>query len=403
MRALTKRPRATREPQVKRKGPARTRRVAISFAVFVVVSLVLLAGLTQRIGNLTFFGHQTTYHADMADVTGLISSDPVKIAGVTVGQVTGVGVQHGHAVVTFAVNNDVHFRTSTETGLHAQNVLGQEFLYLYPGTTGKILPPGGVLPLNQSLTTAGVGALLNALGPFLSAINPRQANTLIESVDAAFQGNELRVNSLIDNAATVSSTVGSLDTQVGTVIDDLDQVLNALATRSGDVGTLLDNLQTVSQSLANRNSLLDSVVTNLSKVTGELADLVQANQANLATTIGNLDSVTNAVQQNEQQLSSGLSTLGAGLAPYTEVSSYGQFFQIKTVYLCLADETTCTYNEPGATPAGSLPGGLIAPDPFSSATTASPATTPSSSGAASAPSPTPGSILRMVAGDGSGQ
>jgi len=295
----------------------------------------------------------------------------------------------------------VHLRTSTQTGLRAQNVLGQEFLYLYPGTAGGTLRPGGVLPLENSLTTAGVGALLNALGPFLSAINPKEANTLVESVNAALQGNELQVDSLIDNAATVSSTVGSLDTQVGSVIDDLDQVLTALAKRSGDVGTLLDNLQTVSQSLASRNSVLDSVVTNLSKVTGELADLTQANQGNLATTIGDLDSVTNAVQQNEQQLASGLSTLGEGLAPYTEVSSYGQFFQIQTVYLCLAGETTCTYNEPGATPAGSLPGGLVPPDPLTSGTSSS-GTSSSGTGTGSAPG-TAGSILRMVAGDGSGQ
>ncbi len=397
------------EPRLKRKGAARTRRAAISFGVFVVVSLVLLAALTQRIGNLTFFGHQTTYQADMADVTGLISSDPVKIAGVTVGQVTGVGVRHGHAVVTFTVDDTVHLHTSTETGLRSQNVLGQEFLYLYPGTTGGILRPGGVLPLQNSLTTAGVGALLNALGPFLSAINPKEANTLVESVDAALQGNELQVNSLIDNAATVSSTVGSLDTQVGSVIDDLDQVLTALAKRRGDVGTLLDNLQTVSQSLASRNSVLDSVVSNLSKVTGELANLTRANQGNLATAIGDLNSVTNAVQQNEQQLSSGLSTLGAGLAPYTEISSYGQFFQIQTVYLCLAGETTCTYNQPGATPAGSLPGGLVPPDPFApgpSSTTTSSGGAPSgtgSSGAGTGAAPgTVGSILRMVAGNGSG-
>jgi len=371
----------------RRRGPARTLRAGLSFAVFAVVALVLLGGLAQRVGGLTFFGHQVTERALMTDATGLVSSDPVKIAGVTVGQVTGVGVDHGHAVVTFALNRGVHVRTSTQTGLRAQNVLGQEFLYLYPGATGPMLAPGGTLPLDQSLASAGVGALLNALGPFLAAVNPKEANTLLQSLVAALQGNESQVTSLIDNAATVSSTVGSIDTQVGSVIGNLDQVLTALAQRSTDLGTLLGNLQNVSQALAGRNSLLDSVVTNLSHVTGEFAGLAQANQGSLRTAIDALDSVTGAVQQNEQQLSSGLTTLGAGLAPYTQVSSYGQFFTIQTIYLCLAGETVCTYDNPNSPPAGALPGGVVPPVPLAPA-----------SGKTAPTGGTAGSVLQMVAG-----
>ncbi len=389
----------------RRRGPARTRRAGLLFGAFALAALVLLGALAQRVGSLTFFNHQVTERAAMTDATGLAASDPVKIAGVTVGQVTGVGVDHGHAVVTFTLNRGVRIRTSTQTGLRAQNVLGQEFLYLYPGTTGPLLAAGASLPLDQSLGNAGVGALLNALGPFLTAVNPKEANTLLQSLVAALQGNESEVGSLIDNAATVSTTVGSIDAQVGAVIGNLDQVLTALANRSTDLGTLLDNLQTVSQALAGRNSLLDSVVTNLSHVTGEFAGLAQANQGTLRTAIDALDSVTGAVQQNEQQLSSGLTTLGTGLAPYTEVSSYGQFFAIQTIYLCLAGETVCTYNDPSSPPAGALPGGVVPPLPLASpaggAGSRSGVGSSGSPGAAApgaAPAGTAGSVLQMVAG-----
>ena len=143
---------------------------------------------------------------------------------------------------------------------------------------------------------------------------------------------------------------------MGEVIDNLDLVLTALAQRSGDIGPLLDNLQTVSQTLASHNDLLDSVVGNLSAVTGEFASLVQDNQGNLQAAIGSLDSVTAEVQSHEQALSTGLTTLGSGLAPYTLISSYGQWFQVQTVYTCLAAETTCTYVDAANPPAGSGPG-----------------------------------------------
>lgn len=364
---------------------------AVQFGIFVVVCLVLLAALIVRIGNINLFAHRTSYQAQLADVTGLQPSDPVKVAGVTVGQVTGISVQRGHALVTFSVNNAVHLRSSTRVGLQAHNVLGQQFLYIYPGGTGRVLPAHGTIPLNQSVSTAGVGAFLNALGPFLSAINPKQANTFVESVLAALQGNETKVNQLISDAGTVSQTVGSLDTQVGQVITDLDQVLTALAQRSSDVGTLITNLQTVSQSLASRNTLLDNVVTNLGTVAGEFAGLTQTNQGNLAQTISDLQSVTAVVQAHERSLSAGLSTLGSGFNPYTFVSSYGQWFAVQGIYTCLAAETTCIYGTPTSPPAGSAPGGVVLP-PLT--TGAIPGAGTSTSGAS------PASVLQMVAGSG---
>ncbi len=377
----------------------------LKFAIFGVVCLVLLAGLAVRIGNLSLFTHRTTYQAVLTDATGLQVADDVKIAGVTVGQVSGISVRHGQALVSFTVDDSVHLRSSTKVGLQWHNVLGQQFLYLYPGASGSPLLAGDTLPASQDVAGAGVGALLDALGPFLSAISPQQANTFVESVLAALQGNESQVNQLINDSATVSSTVGSLDSQVGAVITNLDQVLTALAQRSSDVGTLLDNLQSVSQTLAAHNGLLDSVVSNLSAVTGEFAGLVQANQGTLQQSIGSLQSVTAEVQRHEAALSTGLSTLGSGLDPYTLISSYGQWFQIQTVYTCLAAETVCTYVNAASPPSGSSPGGAVLP--AIGGTNASGGTGldllpgSSASSASSAGGGSPLSMLQTVAGSGS--
>ncbi|MDA8340914.1 MAG: MCE family protein [Actinomycetota bacterium] len=344
-----------------RTGRARHLGTGLRFGAFAVVCVVLLVALAQRIGNLSFFSHRTTYEAQLADATGLQPSDAVKIAGVTVGQVTGIAVQHGHALVTFTVDDNVRLRTSTKAGLRWHNVLGQQFLYLYPGGTGAPLRPGATIPLANDVASASVGALLNALGPFLSAVNPQQANTFLQSVVAALDGNETKVNGLIADAATVSQTVGSLDGQVGRVIGDLDQVLTALAHRSSDVSSLLTNLQSVAKTLADHNAVLDSVVGNLAAVTGEFAGVIRSNQGTLSTSIADLQSVTAEVQAHEAALSQGLGTLGSGLAPYAEISAFGQWFQIQTVYTCLAGETACTYIDPANPPAGSAAGGAVLP------------------------------------------
>ena len=333
------------------------RPTGLKVLVFAVVCLVVLAALAARIGNISFFSSRVGYSAELADATGLSPSEDVKIAGVTVGQVTGVSVQRAHALVSFSVNSNVHLPADSQVGAQWHNVLGQMYLYLYPGHSTRMLHPGSTLSLSHYVPGADVGALLNSLGPLLGALKPSEANQVVESFASALQGDTGQIDQLIDNAASVSQTVGSVDTQVGQVVDSMNQVFGALAQRSTDLGQVVDNLDTISQSLASRNDLLDQTVGNLAAVAQEVSTLEGNTSGSLSGAIANLQAVSADIQSHAGSLSEGLSTLGSGLAPYTDISAYGQWFQVQTVYSCLADETVCSYYEPTYTPAGSGVGG----------------------------------------------
>lgn len=368
---------------------------AWKFAVFAVVCLVLLVALAVRIGNISLFSSRHSLNAEMSDVTGLTTGDSVDIAGVQVGQVGSISLQRGHALVGLDLNDNVSLRRATDVGLRWHNVIGQKEVYLFPGRGGPTLKPGATIPLSHDVSDASVNAFLNSFGPFLSAINPKEANAFVENVSGALEGDTAEINQLINNGATVSKTVGDLDTQVGVVIDSLDQVLTALSSRSGDLGSLVDNLQTVAQSLATHNDVLDSVVTNLGQVAGDLASLVGTNRSNLDSTINNLQAVAQDVTSHQQDLAQSLSTLSAGLTPYIQISSYGQWFQIQTVYTCLAGQSACNYFQPNNAPTGA--------GPLGSPPASTPTLPSSTSGPASASSAAPsiGSILNNVAGGAS--
>jgi ABC-type transporter Mla subunit MlaD len=127
--------------------------------------------------------------------------------------------------------------------------------------------------------------------------------------------------------------------------------------------------------LASKNTLLDNVVGNLSQVATDLAGLIGSNHSVITSTIDSLQVVAADVQKNQTQLASSLSGLGAGLAPYIQISQYGQWFAVQTIYTCLANQTACSYYEPGDAPPGSGPGG----SPPSSASSGTPTTSSGSS------------------------
>ncbi|MHB1854701.1 MAG: MCE family protein, partial [Acidimicrobiales bacterium] len=258
----------------------------VRFFIYAAVCLVLLAGLIARIGNIQFFSHRVGYHAQMADVTGLEVGDQVKLAGVEVGQVSAITTRRGEALVSFGVDRSVRLPVDTEVGIRWHNVLGQKYLYLYPsGDSGPYLAAGATIPDSRDVGDADLGEFLNALGPVIQSINPAEANAFVEGVLGGLQGNLDQVGALIDNAATVSNTVGNLQVQVGQVIDNLSAVVGSLGGRSQDLQTVVSNLATISSSLASRNDTLDAVIVNFSKVAGDFSNLVSTNRGNIDTII----------------------------------------------------------------------------------------------------------------------
>lgn len=320
--------------------------VLAKLGVYTLCCLLVLGWLISQVGNVSWFADRTEYQAELHDATGLVVNDEVKIAGVEVGKVTAIDVDHGRAVVTFSIDSDVQLRDTTQVGVRWRNVLGQKYLYLYPSDGGAVLEPGGTLPIDQAVDSADVGDFLNAMGPVLQAIDPGDANAFVRALNEGLQGNEARVRGLLSDTATVSDTLGGLDTHVGSIVENLDDVVGALAERDQAVDATLRNLSSLSDDLAARNDSLQSVITDFAQVSEQLNQLLEDKRGDLDVTIDNLEGILGTLDANRGQLAETLDTLPAGVAPYHLISAYGQWFQIRVTVACLAGQTTCSKEDP---------------------------------------------------------
>ena len=311
--------------------------------VYAAICIGVLMWLVSLIGNIGFFDSRTTYSAELADVTGLFVNDAVKIAGIEVGAVKGIEVERGKAIVTFEVDDDVELLSESEIGIRWRNVLGQKYLYLYPGTKGEPLEEGDRLPISQSVDSAEVGEFLNAIGPFLQAIDPQDVNAFNQAILEALQGNDEKVRRLIDNTAVVSGTLGSVDTEVGRSIENLDQVLGALAERDDALDSTVTNLSALSGTLAERNDVLNDAVVQFAAVQEQLRILLQENRGDIDQTIVNLEAVAEVLRTHRDDLETSLATLPDGLAGYHLISRYGQWFNVRAIVNCAAAQAQCDH------------------------------------------------------------
>ena len=318
----------------------------LKLAVYSLVCLVVLGWLVSIVGNTAFFAERSGYEAELDDATGLRVNDAVKIAGVEVGSVTGIDIEHGHAVVSFEVDDGTVLPSSTRSGVRWRSVLGQKYLYLYPGESGAPLEPGDRIPIEQSVPSADVGDFLNALGPVLQALDPDDANAFVQAVSEGVSGNEAQVRSLIDDSSSLATVLGGLDGQVGSIITNLDDVAGAVARRDDAVDELLVNLSSLSGDLAGRNQSLNALITDFADVQHRLERLLRENRGDLDGTIDDLRVIAEILAEHDTDLEGALATLPEGVAPYHLISSTGQWFGVRATVACLANQMTCTFEDP---------------------------------------------------------
>jgi phospholipid/cholesterol/gamma-HCH transport system substrate-binding protein len=329
-----------------RRGLRGEGRVLLKLSLYAAGCLVVLGWLVSMVGNTAFFAERTSYEAELDDATGLRVNDAVKIAGVEVGSVTGIDIDRGRAVVAFEVEEGTELLDSTQAGIRWRNVLGQKYLYLYPGEDGQPLASGDRIPIDQSVPSADVGDFLNAVGPVLQALDPDDANAFVRAVSEGVSGNEAEIRRLIDDSAGLAQVLGGLDGEVGSIITNMEQVTTAVAQRDDAVDELLVNLSSLSGDVAARNQSLNGLVEDFAGVQTRLARLLRENRGDLDGTIDDLRVIAQALGRHEGDLDAALATLPEGVGPYHLISSTGQWFGVRATIACLAAQTTCAFEDP---------------------------------------------------------
>lgn len=330
-------------------------RALAKLGAYTAASLAITYWLVSLIGNVDLFADRRTYQAVLPDVSGLFPRDAVKIAGVEVGVVKDISLERGRAVVSFEVDDDVTLRETTEVGIRWRNVLGQKYLYVYPGSEGRVLDGGDRIPITQALASADIGEFLNAVGPMLRALDPADVNAFNHALLEALQGGDERVRRLIDNAADLAGTLGGLDTEIGRSIENLDLVVGALAERDGAVSATVDNLATLSGTLAERNDVLEDAVVQLAHVQAQMRTLLTENRGDIDATLANLEAVAAVLSRHRDDLETTLRTLPRGLAGYHLMSRYGQWFNVRAMVTCVAGQRMCDHPPPGGETGAAAP------------------------------------------------
>jgi phospholipid/cholesterol/gamma-HCH transport system substrate-binding protein len=295
----------------------------IKLVAFFAVCALFTAYLAFTIGNIHLFEHTYKLTATFDDVTGLLRDDNVKVAGVVVGKVGSVTIDQGKAKVQFTVKDSVKVPTDSSIAVRWRNLIGQRYLYVYPGNSSTVLKGGDTVTKTRSVVD--VGELFNRLGPIVQAIDPQQVNTFLDTIVQALDGNTDKIRQSIDSLAVVAQSLGSRDQAIGRLIDNVNTVAGAIDDRDAQIRTVLDNLVLISQTFSQNTDVLNTAVTQLGDFSDNFGSLLANNSAQIDRIIANLNTIIGEVKVKLPVLDSILGGLDTAAKTLFNSSRYGEW------------------------------------------------------------------------------
>ncbi|GAA3695874.1 hypothetical protein GCM10022224_071940 [Nonomuraea antimicrobica] len=254
-------------------------RLGVSLAVLVVfaaATLYAVRAATEVTG--------TRYDAVFGRAgQGLTTGSPVKIRGITVGEVTGVALDaRGRAVVTMHVEAAVRVPGTAVASVEPASVFGPKFVDLRPGsgeTEGPYLAAGAVirdteepLDLSDTLGDAYRG---------LDAVDPREVTVIVHTLAKGLEGQGANLRELIGDAGTLVGVAHRQRDRARRFLRDTALLGTALSDKGDELVSISSDLNVITPDLLKRADKVRALLQEITSVSGQVTHGLAEHRGNL--------------------------------------------------------------------------------------------------------------------------
>ena len=231
--------------------------------MFFALALIGLLLLLEIAGGLNFFQKGIEVGARFYDVKELKEGDPVKMAGVSVGEVQSIGFADNQVKVILRLNpgKAEAVKTDSVASIQFTGLMGQNFVAIEFGKSGVPIQPGAELSTREQ---ADFGSLLSQMDGAASGI---------EKVAETFGGDKF-----MDVLGPLADFIKANQDSVSKIIQNVQTSTDQIARGEGTVGRLIhdDKLYEDAAKLVSRlnaaSEKLDSALVEAQKVVQNVGD-----------------------------------------------------------------------------------------------------------------------------------
>jgi phospholipid/cholesterol/gamma-HCH transport system substrate-binding protein len=219
--------------------------------------------------------------ADFHDVLDLVPKSTVKVNDVSVGQITDVDLDDGHAVVTMKLRNDIDLPDNAVAEIRQTSLLGEKFVQLSApedqAPTGE-LGDGDTIGLEATGRNPEVEEVLGALSLLLNGGGVAQLKTIATELNKTLEGREDETRSVLEQIRTFMTQLDDNKDDIVDAIDSLNNLAVSVRQQQGSIDAALDELPSALTSLDQQRSDLVKMLKALDRLGGVGVRVINASK-----------------------------------------------------------------------------------------------------------------------------
>jgi len=195
-------------------------RLGIFFALALIAAFIIL----EMLGGAKFLKRGYRVHGLFRNVQELKIGDPVKLAGVQIGQVEKIALTNNEVNVTMKINRDAEVKTDSKATIKFTGLMGQNFVSIDFGTGGVKVVDDAYLQTAEQPDLSALMAKLDNVASGVENLTKSFTGDKIDNLLGPFtdflKENSPRLTAIIGNMQTISSQIAEGKGTVGKLIND---------------------------------------------------------------------------------------------------------------------------------------------------------------------------------------
>jgi phospholipid/cholesterol/gamma-HCH transport system substrate-binding protein len=286
--------------------------------------IAVIAVFALSYAKIPFLNGHKRYSAYFSEVSGLITGGDVQVAGLKVGKVSSITLDHSKVMITFDIADDVHIGDRSEAAIKTKALLGTKVLNITSRGTRPLVQP---IPMERTRPAYQLSDVLGDLSTTVKGLDTGQLNHSLATLAQTFAETPGNVKMAVDGVARISQTLDEHDGQLRDLLANANKATTVLAQRSDEIVDLVRDSDALLVALQSQRSALDHISGNVAALARQLSGFIDENRAQLRPALDKLNGVLTILDNRKGQLQKSIKLLNSYAMSLGESVSSGPFFK----------------------------------------------------------------------------
>ena len=317
-------PRAA-DTKIERKYRGQPRKLTLEDRSKTLIGLVAIGVLAVLLASLVFLtkvgpGYKRI-SAEFIQAAALLPKNPVTVAGIPVGTVTGMRLAGDKVVVDMRVQNNIAVGKDSRAVIMVTTILGSRYLALHPGGGGPL--PDNTIDLNHTEVPYDLQQALQDV-----AVNYGEVDTDDLARAVGLLGKQIEqmpplIPQAMDNLKRLSTVMADRRDQIGSMLTTMDMVTTTLRRQQASIGSMVNEGQQLIGEFVARRAAFSAMLRGLTDLVRVLDQTVINDRPQVDALLANMDILTGLLAKHDDMLSSILQSAPVGIRGLANATGTG--------------------------------------------------------------------------------